>query len=759
MSDSDRSRKAWRNESLLSLGGNFEEDAPPREEDAPPREQESFFGDATPRSDSARSGEHSAGKDASSPIERTKRRLFPERSEAPPRVARREAQEPAYPPAEHARQSRNQGYTQTAGGDDVYWRPLIDPMRIISAILRSKRLILLTTALGAVAGVLIALSTPKEYYSATEILFDPRDLQILEYDLTSGGLPSDATLALIENQVGIIQSGTVLSGVVERLDLANDPEFNGQGSGILSSLFSFGGEASNATRREAIAVNNLAEKLNVGRNERTFIIHVGVSTQDPDKSALIANTMAEVFLQENGDIQQQTANRANTSLTGRLDELQNEVETAERAVADFKAQNDIVDTQGRLITDDAITRLNDQLSSARARTAELNARVASSRDLDVDRVLGGALPEQVSSPVMTELLGQYARLSQQADRVAANLGPRHPEYQALQSELAGARQAIGNELRRTVASTQVELKRAVQVEQDLAARLARLKVEKGTLEGKQVTLRELERGAEARRSVYEGFLLRARQTGQQQNVNTANISIISKAHPPLLPTGPRRLYIVLAGAIAGFLAGVGIAAARGAYESLRGDMRPEPSAPGRATGRRGFHRRNEDFPPPDGEFDPPPDNPGPGRGRRAYGAAAWAEARPSAPPRNFAAQPSPAARHRGYERPTPAYEPDPYAADPARGYYPEPNRDLYERWGDALHVQEPDGFDDPAPQREFAAPYSSTEEDEWARWESMGDEPAEEEPVPSSTIEALRQNLRALRDDIDALAERRARYG
>ncbi|MFP3442235.1 hypothetical protein R0K18_31345, partial [Pantoea sp. SIMBA_133] len=85
----------------------------------------------------------------------------------------------------------------------------------------------------------------------------------------------------------------------------------------------------------------------------------------------------------------------------------------EREVAEFKAKNDIGDAQGRLITDEEILRLNEQLSAARARTSELNARAAAARSLDVETVLGGALPEQVASPVMTELLAQYASLKQQ----------------------------------------------------------------------------------------------------------------------------------------------------------------------------------------------------------------------------------------------------------------------------------------------------------------------------------------------------------
>lgn len=463
---------------------------------------------------------------------------------------------------------------------DLHWKPLIDPMKVVGGIARSKLLIASTTLTGALLGIAIALSTPKMYQAWTEMIVDPRNLKISNTELTEGGLPSDATLAIVENQVRVMTSGTVLTKVVQKLNLADDPEFNGQGSGgfgfggITSTIRSIlsrddGAAGGGEDNRHALAVANLAESLTVERGGKTFVITVGATTQDGEKSALIANTMTEVFLQTYGEIQSGTAGRATGELTGRLDEMRAAVEAAERKVDAFKAENDLIDAQGRLITDDEILRLNDQLSSARARTLELNARAASARSVAVDSVLSGTLPEAVNSAAITEARAQYAVLKQEADRLAVRLGPRHPERLAVEAQLGGARERINVELRRVVASIQVELKRAVQLEQELAGRLAQLKVRQGDVSNELVTLRELERDASAKRSVYEAFLLRARETGEQKDINSANITVISKAYPPLHANPPSRATIALTGMVLGFLTGVGLGAMRGAYESLQ----------------------------------------------------------------------------------------------------------------------------------------------------------------------------------------------
>ncbi|TGQ85732.1 succinoglycan biosynthesis protein exop, partial [Mesorhizobium sp. M1C.F.Ca.ET.204.01.1.1] len=91
------------------------------------------------------------------------------------------------------------------------------------------------------------------------------------------------------------------------------------------------------------------------------------------------------------------------------------------------------------------------------------------------------------------------------------------------AQLAGARERIGAELQRIASSLQVDLKRSVQLEQDLSSRLAQAKVQSGDVNNNLVSLRELEREAAAKRSVYEQFLLRAKETGEQKDINTANI--------------------------------------------------------------------------------------------------------------------------------------------------------------------------------------------------------------------------------------------
>ncbi|TIX79634.1 MAG: succinoglycan biosynthesis protein exop, partial [Mesorhizobium sp.] len=131
---------------------------------------------------------------------------------------------------------------------------------------------------------------------------------------------------------------------------------------------------------------------------------------------------------------------------------------------------------------------------------------------------------------------------------------------------------------------------------DLASRLAQLKVRSGDVNSDLVTLRELEREAAAKRSVYEQYLLRAKETGEQKDINTANINVISRAFAPLEPNGPSRAVTVLAGLLAGLASGVGLGAMRGAYASLRDTANSRPRR--RTDERRFVDKAYQASPPP-----------------------------------------------------------------------------------------------------------------------------------------------------------------
>ncbi len=483
--------------------------------------------------------------------------------------------EPQHAPIQPPRPNTTREATNDA------WVPLIDPRKLFSAIANAKKLIGAMSLIGLVAGVLYALSIPKYYYSTAEILIDPRDLQISDRELLPSGLPYDASLALVENQTRILTSRRVILGTVEKLNLDQDAEYNGKGLGTPNPMTAlkaivFGSESVDPAKAKDLAVENLLEVTGGSRAPKTFVISLTVRSQDPSKAALIANTMAEVYMDVQDEIQSDTVGRANGELGGRLEELRTDVEKAERLVEAYRSENELFDTNGKLISDDEISLSSTQLTRAREKVAELRARADSARELTLDAVLSDALPEGAASNLIAELRRGYASKVQQRDALSEKLGAQHPQLRTAEAEVTSAQRGIETELRRLSQTAQIELQRAIKTEQDLASGQARLKSKKSTISESLVRLRELEREAAARRSVYESLLLRARETGQQAGISTANTTIVSEAVAPLRPYGTSRKLIAIGGLVAGFMLGVMLALLGALWRAIT-VVDPEPA--------------------------------------------------------------------------------------------------------------------------------------------------------------------------------------
>ena len=467
---------------------------------------------------------------------------------------------------------------------------LTDPAWILATLWRRRGLILLMAALGFALGVLVSFMIPPKYVSTAQLFIDPRDLRVLQNDVSPNTVGSDPTsiAGYLESQARVIASDSIKSRVVERLGLDKDPDYGGgASSGLFSGLFPSREVPGSPNRSMLYALAALDKNVAVRRGERTFVIDISATAQDPDKAAKIANAMAEAFLEDQAAVRAEAAQRATAALTGRLQELRNRLRSAEDKAQRYREANNLVGIGGKSLSEEQLALNNAQLVAARTRTTEAKAKydqIISTRAASLE---AGAAPEAVSSNTMTALRAQLgAALAKEADLVAS-LGERHPALTAAQAQVRDARRQITEELARIGRSAKVEYDRAVDAERQLASRVDQLTTTQYAAGRASVELRELEREVESSRAVYEAFLRRARETGELGGVDTTNARVISPAMPPLEKSGISRRTLAMLGTVAG--GGLGVLLAL----SLAIFVIPVSPPPAReeAPARRPFWRR------------------------------------------------------------------------------------------------------------------------------------------------------------------------
>ncbi len=140
----------------------------------------------------------------------------------------------------------------------------------------------------------LAAATPR-YTATAQILFSSSR----ERTIGAESNLSDATLdpAALESQVNLLQSTAVLTKVVDDEALTKDPEF-------LSVRYShfqrlrhrlFGGEIE-PKNPKTTAILALRGATHVDRVGKSYVVGVSVTTKDPEKSARLANALANVYI-------------------------------------------------------------------------------------------------------------------------------------------------------------------------------------------------------------------------------------------------------------------------------------------------------------------------------------------------------------------------------------------------------------------------------------------------------------------------------
>ena len=424
----------------------------------------------------------------------------------------------------------------------------------------------------AVAVALLGLIPPR-YTSSIQVLVDPSDLRVVENDVNARQPQADSGVSIAESQVRVIQSDSVLRRVIAKLRLDQDEEFvlpDGDNPTLTWIKGALGMLPPPASRDPVnTALDTLQNRLSVRRAERTFVIDVSVQSRDPEKAARIANAIGDAYFAEEAAARTETARRASEALAGRLSSLKRDVEQAEGAVVRYREDHKLVAASGRLLTDQQLGDLNQQLVTASIKTAEAKSRLDQARRMRSSDP-STALPEMLQSLEMQALRQQYATLSRNTAELATRLGERHPAMAEQYAQQRDLQRLIQREKERIIETTQKDYDRAAASEAAIRASLDRVKSETASSDRAYVGLRELERTLDARRGIYEAYLKRAREASEQERLNTTNVRIISAATPARQRTFPPSPKIVLPVALVlGLLLGAGIALLLGADSDRR----------------------------------------------------------------------------------------------------------------------------------------------------------------------------------------------
>lgn len=402
---------------------------------------------------------------------------------------------------------------------------------LFSTLWRKRLWIVASIGIFALLGSLyvFAIAAPK-YRATSVILLDPSGEQLLDLGAVLPSLGTDSQA--INTEVEVLKSRRLLERVVNTAGLIEDPEFNpyllppGLKTKIKNALM--GPEPQSHDKQVSMAVNAMLERMSVNNVPNTYVLQVTIETEDAQKSAKLADTVAEQYILYQMDVKFDTTRAASEWLTTRVADLKVELEQAEARVSEFSTNSEVVSIETVQALERQLKELRERLQTMRVSLEQESARLA-----ELTAIETASAEEKIGvsgDPRLATIYREYGEGDAFVARFTQLLTQARVQEQRTRTQVRSLENSI------------------TMREADIARQSEEL-----------IQLQQLTREAEASRLLYEYFLSRLKETSAQEGIQQADSRILSNAVLPSGPSEPRKSLIFAMSIILGAMVGSGLA--------------------------------------------------------------------------------------------------------------------------------------------------------------------------------------------------------
>lgn len=418
-------------------------------------------------------------------------------------------------------------------------QPLAD---LLETIRRRRMLLIVPVVAGVCIGFAGYLTAPVSYVSESVLVLDMRRVQALPNESAITPLPQDSPV--LRSELDIISSRMMARKVIDILQAENifvPTEFRSRT--VLSSASDTaeqqrGDRGVDAEARERQRIDLLLSRLRVNNDGRSYTIFISYRASDPVYAAKVANAFVTAYLDHQIDVQQSAARRVSEWLGEKLVTLRKNLEDAERAAEDFRQKSRLAGDPGQVsFQAQRVAALNTEIVAATGAVSLAEARLRTAEQLKTNNE-APALTEVLASPAIQSLKNEQARVERQLDELRSNGALKSAEIPVLMAESEALKQQITAQVDEIIKSLSNEIQIALQRRIGLEAALKSAEAELGEANQAQVSAVQLDREANASRTVYESYLTRYKQLIEQDGIAVAEAQMISAAEPATAKASP-----------------------------------------------------------------------------------------------------------------------------------------------------------------------------------------------------------------------------
>ena len=427
---------------------------------------------------------------------------------------------------------------------------ILDLPTLLRIIHHWRWLILAAVGVGLAGAILWSLLTTPVYRAWVTLEANPPSVAVSDEQSRQQDIQASNNFDFVATQVGLLGSRSVAERTAQELNLANNPDMVTQ--------------EGNSSGRLRDATATIERGLHVIAPEDGQLIKFSYDSTSPQLAALIANGIADSFINTSLQRRYEASAYARNFLERQINKTRSDLERSERAVVAYAQQQGIINT-GSSTGPDGKSTNNDTNSLQGESLVQLNSALAAAtaRRVAAEGAYREALATGPTSDVNNSVLPlrqELAKLQGEYQQKRAFMKPEHPEMVSLQSQITELQKQIGAQVAQAssgrINGLRADYRGALSAEQSLQAKVARLKGDVLNLRGRSIQYTILQREVDTNRSLYDALLQRYKQIGVAGGVGMAPVSVVDRAQAPTLPFKPNLLINVLLGLGVGLVAGI-----------------------------------------------------------------------------------------------------------------------------------------------------------------------------------------------------------
>ena len=424
---------------------------------------------------------------------------------------------------------------------------ILDLATFIRIVQHWRWLILSAVAAGIALAVIVTLLTTPVYRARVTMEVNPPTVAVSDEQSKERETYQDP-YDVVATQVGLLTSKSVAERTAQELNLGNNPDFIRQ--------------SGDASSRMHAATAKVQADLKAEVPKEGQLINFSFDSTSPQLAALIANGVAESFINSSLQRRYEASAYARKFLERQIAKTRGDLENSERSLVAYAQAQGIINTavgpDGKPSNSDAGSLQGESLVALNKALADATARRVAAEGAYRGALASGPTTEVTAST--QALRQQRATLQAEYQQKREFMKPEHPEMLSLQAQISELDKQIARESSQMSASRNnsllQEYRGAASAERALQSRVSGLKGAVLNLRGRSIQYNILQREVDTNRSLYDALLQRYKEIGVAGGIGSAPVSIVDRADAPGFPYKPNLLLNLLLGLVGGALAGI-----------------------------------------------------------------------------------------------------------------------------------------------------------------------------------------------------------